>query len=141
MLSLLFSKLTAQVTRCLHRSDAGTVTAEFAIVFPTVVAVAMLLISLVRVVIVQLDCHDAARQAAYVAIMSDQAGQPISESVIEAEKTVKKLVGNSSSVSMEWSDEEFVVTTSCPVLSAGNYHVPLVMQGQAKGIRYVHSED
>ena len=62
------------MTHVITAHDGGAVTAEFAVVFPTVVAVAVLVLSMTRIVMVQLIAMMLLGQAAYSVILSEQAG-------------------------------------------------------------------
>lgn len=125
-----------QVTHVITAHDGGAVTAEFAVVFPTVVAVAVLVLSMTRIVMVQLDCHDAARQAAYSVILSEQAGASTSTAQREAIRVAQRSAGVNTQVKVLWAKESFDIRTTCPVATLGHAHLPFTVVGQAQGSRH-----
>lgn len=126
--------------RALKRSDRGTVTAEFAIIFPAVVAVAVLIVSLTRVITVQLDCHSAAREAAYAIVLAEESAVPHEKIDAIAYKKAREVSGDGTSVQIRWTTDSFEVTTTCDIARVGQLRLPLEVYGQAKGARHVEEQ-
>lgn len=122
-------------------SDPGTVTAEFAIIFPTVIAVAVLILSLTRVIMVQLNCQEAARQAAYSVLLMQQEGYSEQESARSAVSVGKKVAGDAARVDVDWQTESFTLRTACPVLSMRSFTLPLTVHAEARGVRHALAEE
>ncbi|WP_257639440.1 TadE/TadG family type IV pilus assembly protein [Alloscardovia macacae] len=122
--------------RVLSRHDCGTVTAEFAIIFPTVIAVAVLILGLTRVILVQLNCQDAARQAAYAVRLVQLEGSNEERSVQEAVSVGKKVAGEAAHIEVQWQPQSFTVYAACPVLSARGFTLPVTVHAQARGVRH-----
>ncbi|MFC0265229.1 TadE/TadG family type IV pilus assembly protein [Alloscardovia macacae] len=129
-------QIRAAVVRALAQNDRGTVTAEFAIIFPTVIAVAVLILGLTRVILVQLNCQDAARQAAYAVRLVQLEGVSQERSVQEAVRVGKKVAGDTARVDVQWQAESFTVLAACPVLSARGFTLPVTVHAQARGVRH-----
>ncbi|AKV56150.1 hypothetical protein AB656_05185 [Bifidobacterium actinocoloniiforme DSM 22766] len=110
-----------RVRAWLSRGDSGSVTAEFAVVLPAVVAVAALLLGLTQTVCVSLSCQDAARSAAREVVIHRGEGDPSG--------VASRVAGGSAATSLERSDQQVKVSVSCPVLST-----PLgVLPGRVNG--------
>ena len=109
-----------------HVDDRGSVTAEFAIILPVVMVLALALLSLTRAVIVALDCQDAARAAAREIVVAADAADPVA--------VARTVVGN---VSVELSDREdrVEVRTRCPVAPGPLDLLPIAVNGYAVGIK------
>ncbi|WP_418969558.1 TadE/TadG family type IV pilus assembly protein [Alloscardovia omnicolens] len=122
-----------RVTRAATAYDAGVVTAEFAVVFPTVVAIAALVLSMTRIIMVQLDCHDAARQAAYSVIVAQQSGASTAATQQEAVRVAQQAAGSHTAVHLTWNQESFRVNTSCSVATLGRASLPFTVTAQAQG--------
>ena len=58
-----------------RHADEGSATAEFAVVLPSVAAVAMLMLCLGRAVVVSMDCQDAAAVAAHAMTIAGRDGE------------------------------------------------------------------
>lgn len=115
--------------------DRGTVTAEFAVVFPVVVAVIAMVLSLTQVVIVQLDCQDAARQAAIAAVQLDQSGQPPRAVEDAAAKTARTVSHRIKDIRFSWDKDSFEIVTQCSVLGNAQIFSAVNISGSARGIR------
>ncbi|WP_241520183.1 TadE/TadG family type IV pilus assembly protein [Bifidobacterium catulorum] len=113
----------------LARSDRGTVTAEFAVVLPTVMVVALMLFSSARAVIVNMNCQDAARAAARELVVAGDGPADVAG-------VVTRIAGNGASVTTSVTDGMVVVTTRCPVLPGPLGVVLPDGRGEAAGIRH-----
>ncbi|MFD0704364.1 TadE/TadG family type IV pilus assembly protein [Alloscardovia venturai] len=122
------------------RNDRGTVTAEFAIVLPVAVALAVIVLSLTRIVVVQLDCHDAARQAAFEiqTSLQDNSSRDIAEK--NAHHVAMKTSNTLTGITVNWTGNSFHIRTSCSVLTRSISRTPLIVHGQARGELYVVDE-
>lgn len=88
--------------------ERGSATAEFAIVLPSVVAIAGLLLTLGRVVSVSMDCHGAASAAARELVVSGQESS--------ARRVAADVAGNGVSMRTEYGERSVSVVVECPVL-------------------------
>ncbi|PWG66040.1 TadE/TadG family type IV pilus assembly protein [Bifidobacterium callitrichidarum] len=88
--------------------EKGSATAEFAIVLPSVIAIAGLLLTLGRVVSVSMDCHSAASAAARELVVSGQESS--------AQRAAAEVAGNGISIRAEYSERSVSVVVECPVL-------------------------
>lgn len=109
-------------------ADCGAVTAEFATVLPVVVALAVLLLTLTRVVVVQVACQDAASSAARAAVTASSAGVDPQKAAV----TAAGQVGVVAAVSL--SADTVTVTTSCPVVPDPMGVLPTKVTGKAVGV-------
>ncbi|TCD54540.1 pilus assembly protein [Alloscardovia theropitheci] len=126
----------AWINRVLGETDKGTITAEFAVIFPSVVAITILIVSMSRVIVVQLDCHSAARQAAYAVITADEVGSEQSSMNRIAQRAAMSVAGKNTRTHINWNDTSFEVVTTCDVARIGKISLPLSMQGKARGVRH-----
>lgn len=109
-------------------ADCGAVTAEFATVLPVVVALAVLLLTLTRVVVVQVACQDAASSAARAAVTASSAGVDPQKAAV----TAAGQMGVVAAVSL--SADTVTVTTSCPVVPDPMGVLPTKVTGKAVGV-------
>lgn len=107
-------------------ADTGSVTAEFAVVLPAVVAVALLLIALSRTVTVSMRCQDAAAIAVRELVVSGQQADPQTAAIAVA--------GEGASVSVDSNGNQVSVTVSCPVLPGPLDVLPTRVTGEAVGV-------
>nr|WP_276313598.1 TadE family protein [Bifidobacterium callimiconis] len=113
----------------MKRHDQGTVTAEFAVVLPTVMVVALLLLSSARAVMVSMNCQEAARVAAReMVIASDGDANP--------SDVVTRIAGSRATVRVEEKQDQITVTTRCPVGPGPLGMLPVAVEGEAVGLRY-----
>ncbi|MGO1345472.1 MAG: TadE family type IV pilus minor pilin [Bifidobacterium psychraerophilum] len=113
------------IKRFFSGSDPGTVTAEFAMILPAVMALAMLLLGLTEAVRKSLDCQDAASVAAReIFISGDDARAVAAARVAAGERTV---------VQLQHSEDHVVVTTQCPIAAEVFGALPFAVTGKATG--------
>ena len=91
------------------RSDDGTVTAEFAIVLPAVMVLALLLLTLTQTIRTGMVCQDAANAAARDLIVTRSKGDP--------QGLVHRMAGPHAQVKLSPSAGQTTVRVSCPVVS------------------------
>ena len=72
-----------------RHADEGSATAEFAVVLPSVAAVAMLMLCLGRAVVVSMDCQDAAAVAAHAMTIAGRDGESRARSADSVTITVQ----------------------------------------------------
>ena len=107
-------------------SDSGTVTAEFAIVLPAVMALAILLLALTQTVRTSMTCQEAANVAAREVVVHQGGGDP---GTIAA-----RVAGGSSVLSLDRSGRQVRVSLSCPLVSTPLGVLPPRIQGRAVAI-------
>lgn len=107
-------------------AERGSVTAEFATVLPTVMIVALLLLSLARLVGVSIGCQDAASAAARAAISAGGEVDPAS--------AAKDAVGDGIAVTVSTAGHRVSVVTRCPVVPDPSGVLPSVVEGRAVGM-------
>lgn len=107
-------------------SDEGAVTAEFAVVLPAVMAMAVLLMMLARAVTVEMNCQDAASAAARVAVVSNSDS--------EARLAARDAAGGDASVSISRGFKQVNVTVSCRVVPDPMHVLPMAVVGKATGV-------
>ncbi|WP_338024249.1 TadE family type IV pilus minor pilin [Bifidobacterium pongonis] len=101
-------------------------TAEFATVLPAVMVVALLLLSLVRLVGVSIGCQDAASAAVRAAIASGDETDPAS--------AARAVVGKGVSVDVSMAERRVTVVARCPVIPDPQGVLPTVVEGKAVGV-------
>jgi Cu/Zn superoxide dismutase len=106
-------------------ADSGSVTAEFAMVLPAVMALAMTLLALTSAVTARIDCQDAASAAAREMLTSGDAQR--------SEQVARVAGGNGTEVWIRREDTYIVVTTQCPILPDVLRALPLHVNGKAAG--------
>ncbi len=116
-------ELMSSVRQRCAAADHGTVTAEFAILLPVVMALAMLILGLTRTVIVGLNCQEAARIAAREIVVSGDAAR--------ASALVHAIAGSAARVSLSESADSTTVSTQCPIIADSLGILPIRMSGRA----------
>lgn len=109
-----------------RRSDAGAVTAEFAVVLPAVVVVAAVLIALSRTVVVSMGCQDAASAAVREIVVSGDEADPAG--------AVRSVAGSDASVTTVSGDATVTVSVSCPVIPDPLGILPVSVTAEATGV-------
>lgn len=104
----------------------GSATAEFAIVLPSVIAIAGLILAMGRVVIVSMDCQGAATAAAREFVVT---GDESSARSIAAD-----VAGGDPRVSIAHNGQSTSVMVECPVLSGPLDVTPTRVTGNATAI-------
>ncbi|RBP97244.1 pilus assembly protein TadE [Bifidobacterium aemilianum] len=97
-----------QASRGLQALDPGVVTAEFAVVLPAVMLMAMLLLGLARTVTVSMGCQEAAGAAARQLVVTqgrDDVGA-----------RVRDVAGSGSTASTSRTSSGTEIRVSCPVI-------------------------
>lgn len=107
-------------------ADEGSVTAEFAVVLPAVVMVALLLIGLTRTVAVTMQCQDAAAVAVRELVVSGERSDP--------QSAAQAVAGDGVSVSVQHNGDRVSVTVTCPVLPGPLDVLPTRVTAEAAGI-------
>ncbi len=97
--------------------DTGAATAEFAVVLPIVVAVAVLLLYVARAGVTQISCQDAAADAARAVLVNGGT------------ESVSAPAGVQLSVADH--GDRLIVTTTCRVLADPLGVLPMTVHGQA----------
>ena len=108
------------------RSDSGTVTAEFAIVLPAVMVLALLLLTLTQTIRTGMVCQDAANAAARDLIVTRSKGDP--------QGLVHRMAGPHAQVKLSPSAGQTAVRVSCPVVSGPMGVLPAQVHGDAVAI-------
>lgn len=104
--------------------ERGSATAEFAVVLPVVMVLAVLVLAMARTAMVAMTCQDAANQAARVAAAGNG----------DAGVVVTRLAGGNASLSMTQGDGMVEAVVTCPVLPGPLGVLPAHVQGRAYGI-------
>ena len=107
-------------------TDSGTVTAEFAVVLPAVMALARLLLARTQTIRIGMICQDAANAAARELVIHQGKDDPAG--------LVSRMAGGSSELALERSGRQVQVTLSCPVVSTPLGILPPHIQGRAVAI-------
>lgn len=108
-------------------AEEGAATAEFAMVLPSVIAIAGLVLALGRVVCVSMECHNAAAAAAReVTITGNDA---------DAGTAAAHVAGAGVAVSAEHDADTVRVTVTCPVLPGPMNVTPINVTGEATAMR------
>jgi Flp pilus assembly protein TadG len=132
------------------RSDRGSVTAEFAVVLPAVVVVALLAMSLGRAVVVNASCQEAARSVAQRLVTSSvqtvqtvQTMQP-AQTVTRAEQAELEAVSDSvagepttvrvTTVDVVADSPGKEVSVTCPLLPGPLGVIPASVTGYAVAV-------
>lgn len=118
-----------ELPHALQHSDRGTVTAEFAVVLPTVMMVALLLLSSARAVMVSMNCQEAARVAVREMVVASD-GEP------DPSDVVARIAGPRATVRIEENNDQITVTTRCPIGPGPLGMLPVAVEGEAVGLRY-----
>ena len=102
------TKFTKDAKNIKNIKDSGAVTAEFAIILPTVAILAIVLIFVGKSVVNTMNCNDAAGQVAYYIASTHDSK--------EAQNIVHKVSGKNSSVKVEYVGNMANIVVSCPVV-------------------------
>lgn len=102
------TKFTKDAKNIKNVKDSGAVTAEFAIIIPTVAILAIVLIFVGKSVVNTMNCNDAAGQVAYYIASTHDSK--------EAQNIVHKVSGKNSSVKVEYVGNMANIVVSCPVV-------------------------
>lgn len=102
------TKFTKDAKNIKNVKDPGAVTAEFAIILPTVAILAIVLIFVGKSVVNTMNCNDAAGQVAYYIASTHDSK--------EAQNIVHKVSGKNSSVKVEYVGNMANIVVSCPVV-------------------------
>lgn len=100
-----FTKDTKDTKNVKDVKDSGAVTAEFAIILPTVAILAIVLIFVGKSVVNTMNCNDAAGQVAYYIASTHDSK--------EAQNIVHKVSGKNSSVKVEYVGNMADIVVSC----------------------------
>lgn len=103
--------------------ERGAATAEFAIILPSVIAIAGLLLALGRVVTVSMDCQSAAAAAAREFVVSDDESA--------ARRIAGQVADGAVRMTLSQSAETVKATVECPVLPGPMDLTPVRVTGQA----------
>ena len=116
------------------RGDSGTVTAEFAVMLPAVIVIAMLILVLTRLAAVQVGCQDAARDAARVAqTLSTAHGVRGQDARIIS--AVQRHAGAYTSVAISEDAQAVRIDVTCPA-GPGPLHIfPASLHGHAYAVK------
>lgn len=117
----------------LRASDRGAITAEFAVVLPTIMLVAAILLSLGSAVMTRLSCQNAAGAAARVISSSLQAD---SDARARAVRAAKSAASSSATVTLKDQNQGVrgvAVSVSCPVFPGPLGIIPARVSGEAVG--------
>jgi Flp pilus assembly protein TadG len=107
-------------------ADSGAITAEFAVVLPAVMMLAVLLMMCGRAVTVSMGCQDAASVGARTAV--------VSASDVKGRRAAKDAAGSEAKVDLAHHGSNVVVTVSCPLISDPLHVMPNVVVGKATGV-------
>lgn len=110
--------------------DPGAVTAEFAVVLPAVVVVALVLLGLGRGVIANVECADAARAAARQITTSTDA-----DGGIAAARTAAVAVSAGSTAAFTETTDSVTVSVTCPLLSGPLGIIPASVSATAVALK------
>jgi Flp pilus assembly protein TadG len=113
------------------RADSGAVTAEFAVVLPAVIVVALVLLSLGRAVVARVECQDAARAGAKEIAVAE---------VVDAAATTRAraaaiAVSSQGKVTFSQSSSSVKVSVECPLLPGPLGIFPAHVGGVAVAIK------
>lgn len=113
----------------------GTVTAEFAVILPAVVAMAALICVLGRAVILRVDCQDAAHTIARQAISDLTGGGEVPDAFRDwALQTAHTLAGDAAHVDLtagSGTETTLSVTVSAPLVADPWGILPRLVSGRA----------
>ncbi|PJM78421.1 TadE/TadG family type IV pilus assembly protein [Bifidobacterium scaligerum] len=121
--------------------EQGSATAEFALVLPSVVAIAGLILALCRVVVVSMDCQSAAAAAARALVVSDALSDSGAGSGGgtgthgDAAAVASHVAGAEVSLNVEWGSRSVRVIAECPVLPGPLGLTPVKVSGDATAMK------
>ena len=113
------------------QADEGAATAEFAVVLPAVVAVAVLLLGLSRAAVVSLDCHDAASAIAREMVVADDDGGTAG---VDYRTVARDIVGGGASATVMRAGGRVTVVVSCPIVPDPLGVLPTRITATATGV-------
>lgn len=114
--------------RCKHcRSDAGAITAEFAVILPAIMVLVLVLLTSARASMIALSCQDAARVTARTLAMEDDTSQ--------AQSIAQRAIQTVVTVRVQQTDTTVTVHTQCPVLPRPLSTMPFHVEGYAVATR------
>ncbi|NMM93332.1 TadE family type IV pilus minor pilin [Bifidobacterium oedipodis] len=122
-------RLRLCLARCagIAQLETGAATAEFALVLPSVVAVAGIVLVLGRAVVTSMDCQSAATAAARALVVEDEEA---------ARLAAAQIVGSNVDMNIGQGEQTVHVTVTCPVGVSGLMNLtPLHVTGEAVAIR------
>lgn len=108
-----------------RRRDRGAVSAEFAIVLPAVMAMAVLLLAVTRAGMVAVDCQEAARTAARSIVVDG----------VQADLSGALAVAPGATVSLADQNGIVRISVRCPVLPGPLDVLPATVEGTAVAVR------
>lgn len=114
-------------TRLPPALEEGAVTAEFAVVLPSVIALAGLLLALGRVVNVSMTCQNAAAEGAREYVVTGDTAS--------AQVAAINVAGGSATVEVSESDDAVRVAVTCSVLPGPMNITPIAVHGSAVAVR------
>ena len=110
----------------LQQHDRGAVTAEFAIVLPTVIVIVSVLCSLVRFVDVSIRCHDAASAVARSLVIEGKNA--------DIDAVAMNIVGTHTTAAYSLQEGIYRVTISCPILPDAMNILPMSVTSKATSV-------
>jgi hypothetical protein len=125
------SSRDAPKMRWWQKRDQGSATAEFSIVLPAVVVLALLVLSLGRAVLVHVDCQDAARAGA----REIATAQGFTSQVRQKALTAAEEVSAGSRAVFQEKGNQVRVDVSCNLLPGPMGIFPAVVHGEAVAIK------
>lgn len=106
--------------------DYGAVTAEFSVVLPAAIVVALILLGVGRTVVCSMNCHDAARQVAYHLVAYNDG--------TSLEDIVHRVAGSDASLKLKKYGNNVDISVSCPVIPDPMHVLPTVVHSDIKQI-------
>lgn len=105
------------------RCDRGAVTAEFAVILPAIMMLALILLTSARASMIALSCQDAARiTARTLAIQGDTR---------QAQSIAQQAINSAVHVQVQQTQDTVAVHTYCPVLPRPLTAIPFNVEGYA----------
>ncbi len=115
--------MAQRLGRWFRAHDEGAATAEFAVVLPAVVVMLALLLYTARACVVQLECQDAAAAVARQLV------------VLDGDVAARASAGAGVHVAVAGEANQYVVTTTCRVVSDPLHVIPGSVRGNAVGVK------
>ena len=118
--------LQRRIFRKIISRDCGTVTAEFAVVLPWAVVIALALLGLGRAVICTMNCHDAAMQVTYYMVThrNDSAASSI----------VEQIAGPGASVQISRGGNTVNIVVKCPLIPDPLHILPAMVESHVNQV-------
>lgn len=110
----------------LRQADSGGVTAEFAVLLPAVMVLAVFLLALTQTVRISLVCQDLANAVAREVVLNQGEGDP--------GRVLNRMGSDHADLTIKRSGGQSYITVSCPVVSTPLGLLPLQVQGRAVAI-------